>query len=191
MADKLLTRRGARNLTSLLDQVAETVQKNAAVLGIDPKIAHDFAYRSDLLSDAIETTASINFPLEKSAEFDAGSIAEEKPGPVESEKDEPYMKTYDQEEKTQVQDAQEIFEKRMARLEKMIAKMAGEDLPDIAKTDDDPKSKDQNKSETKSSDDYAKKVEDSKDGKSGPVGDDYAKDVEDSKKASTGINLFA
>ena len=50
-----LTRRGARELTVAIDKIADTVQQNADILGIDPKIATDFAYRSDLISDAVES----------------------------------------------------------------------------------------------------------------------------------------
>jgi hypothetical protein len=57
-----LTRQGARNLTATLDRIASTVQSNPAVLGIDDKIAKDFAYRCDLISDAVERTAVTNFP---------------------------------------------------------------------------------------------------------------------------------
>lgn len=61
MATKL-TREGARNLTATLDRIASAVQQNAALLGIDAKIAKDFAYRCDLVSDAVESTAVANFP---------------------------------------------------------------------------------------------------------------------------------
>ena len=57
-----LTRQGARNLTVTLDRIASTVQANPAILGIDDKIAKDFAYRCDLISDAVERTAVVNFP---------------------------------------------------------------------------------------------------------------------------------
>lgn len=57
-----LTRQGARNLTATLDRIASAVQENPALLGIDPKIAKDFAYRCDLISDAVERTAVANFP---------------------------------------------------------------------------------------------------------------------------------
>lgn len=61
MAAKL-TRTGARNLTATIDRIASAIQDNAALLGIDPKIAKDFAYRCDLISDAVESTAVANFP---------------------------------------------------------------------------------------------------------------------------------
>lgn len=55
---KLLSRRGAIQVTSHLDRVAQVIQANHSILGIDKKIAMDFAYRCDLLSDAIERRAA-------------------------------------------------------------------------------------------------------------------------------------
>lgn len=63
-----LTRRGARNVTATIDRIASVIQENPEVLGIDPRIAMDFAHRCDLISDAIETTASINFPRQAADE---------------------------------------------------------------------------------------------------------------------------
>ena len=98
-----LTRRGARELTVAIDKIADTVQQNADILGIDPKIATDFAYRSDLISDAVENRAVLNFPVtaseeveeeevveesSKKADFDPNEIAEPETGPLESEPDE-------------------------------------------------------------------------------------------------------
>lgn len=117
----MLTRKGARRLTAMLDEVATVVQGNPEVLGIDKRIATDFAYRCDLLSDAVETKAVSNFPrqasecedcdepaaeadedeaatrlanmsLSQGAGFDPAEIGEEVPGPLEQlDKDEPWM----------------------------------------------------------------------------------------------------
>jgi len=92
-----LTRQGARNLTATLDRVATVIQNNPGLLGVDSKIAVDFARRCDLLSDAIETTAVINFPKAAAIDetgtsvepgpgnngFDANEIGDEVPGPLE------------------------------------------------------------------------------------------------------------
>ena len=100
-----LTRRGARNLTATLDRVATVIQNNPSILGIDRKIALDFARRCDLLSDAIETTAVLNYPknaaidetgtsVEPDGEgFDANEIGDEVPGPLETitPPEEPWM----------------------------------------------------------------------------------------------------
>jgi len=53
-----LTRRGAANVTTDLDKLANLFQIRAAALGIPEKIASDFAYRCDLLSDHIEKHAT-------------------------------------------------------------------------------------------------------------------------------------
>jgi len=105
---KKLTRRGARNVTSALDNLATAIQQNPEIFGIESKIAKDFAFRCDLLSDAIETTASINFPRKAADEeglsvktegWDADQIADKAPGPLEHEVDESdYMKTFDETE---------------------------------------------------------------------------------------------
>lgn len=100
-----LTRRGARNVTEVFDRIATLVQNNADVLGLDPKIAMDFAKRADLLSDVIETTATINFPLKGvTAEFDATEVAQVVPGPLEQDADESYMATFDNGEVEAVSD---------------------------------------------------------------------------------------
>lgn len=98
-----LTRQGARNLTAALDNIAQVVQHRASLLGLDKRTATDFAYRCDLLSDAIERTASANFPLPRQAAdahgkgnddegmsvehgeggFDPNLIGDEVPGPLE------------------------------------------------------------------------------------------------------------
>jgi len=57
-----MTRAGARNLTATLDRIASVVQSNPSLIGIDSKIAKDFAYRCDLISDAVERTAVANYP---------------------------------------------------------------------------------------------------------------------------------
>lgn len=90
-----LTRRGASDLTALIDRVANTVQHNAEVLGIDPRIARDFAWRCDLISDAVAITSSLN----------AEDVGETKSGPISSDADEPYMKTFTQEENSELEGA--------------------------------------------------------------------------------------
>jgi hypothetical protein len=62
MAD-MLTRQGARNLTRVMDRVASVFEKHHASLGVDPKVAEDYAKRTDLLTDAVELTAATNYPM--------------------------------------------------------------------------------------------------------------------------------
>ena len=74
----MLTRQGARRLTSMLDRIASVIQDHPGVLGINNKIAKDFAYRCDLLSDAIETRAVQNFPRQASEDCEScGEFADE------------------------------------------------------------------------------------------------------------------
>ena len=122
-----LTRQGARSLTATLDRVATAIQNNPEVLGIDEKIAMDFARRCDLLSDAIETTAVINFPKSAAIDetgtsveplpgdegFDANEIGDEVPGPLEiiTPPSEPWMDTHFTQEKfVQLSEKQESGE---------------------------------------------------------------------------------
>jgi len=81
----MLTRKGARRLTSMLDQVATVVQENPKILGVDSRIAADFAYRCDLLSDAVETRAVNNFPRQAS-EHDDEEEAEDEEVPESKKK---------------------------------------------------------------------------------------------------------
>ena len=74
----MLTRQGARRVTSMLDRLASVIQENPAILGINRKIAQDFAYRCDLLSDAVEGRAVANFPR-LAAEADEDDEVEETP----------------------------------------------------------------------------------------------------------------
>jgi len=122
-----LSRQGARNLTATLDRVATVVQNNPELLGIDAKIAMDFARRCDLLSDAIETTAVINYPKAGALDetglsvepqpdgngFDANAIGDEVPGPLEiiTPPDEPWMGGhFTQEKYVQLSEKQESGE---------------------------------------------------------------------------------
>ena len=75
-----LSRRGARELTSTLDRIATVIQNNPDLLGIPEKVAKDYAYRCDLISDAVERTASANFPLDKSAAIDEEGMSIEPTG---------------------------------------------------------------------------------------------------------------
>jgi hypothetical protein len=67
MAD-LLTRKGARNLTRMMDRVASVIQAHPDSLGIPAEVALDYAKRSDLLSDTIELKAAENYPVTAAGE---------------------------------------------------------------------------------------------------------------------------
>jgi len=105
-----LTRHGARNLTAAIDRIASAVQDNPTMLGIDPKIAKDFAYRCDLISDAVETKAVSNFP--KQGEAAVQEIGAETTGPVYEEDASPDLKgQFTQESFTELTDIAEKLEK--------------------------------------------------------------------------------
>lgn len=140
-----LTRQGARNLTAALDNIAQVVQHRAAMLGLDKRTATDFAYRCDLLSDAIERTASANFPLSRQAGekgnddegmsvehgeggFDPNLIGDEVPGPLEiiEPPNEPWMDGHFTQEKYHVLgELQEAGELGPVHLASLLTKAAG------------------------------------------------------------------
>ena len=142
-----LTRQGARNLTAALDNIAQVVQHRAAMLGLDKRTATDFAYRCDLLSDAIERTASANFPLRQAANaygkgnddegmsvehgeggFDPNLIGDEVPGPLEiiEPPSEPWMDDHFTQEKYHVLgELQEAGELGPVHLASLLTKAAG------------------------------------------------------------------
>jgi len=142
-----LTRQGARNLTAALDNIAQVVQNRAALLGLDKRTATDFAYRCDLLSDAIERTASANFPLKSAANaygkgnddegmsvehgeggFDPNLIGDEVPGPLEiiEPPSEPWMGGHFTQEKYHVLgELQEAGELGPVHLASLLTKAAG------------------------------------------------------------------
>jgi hypothetical protein len=79
---------GARRVTANLDNLATLFQEHGASLGIPAKVAADFAYRCDLLSDAIEQHVGVR----TAARFNPAEIGEEVPGPLEMlDSDEPWM----------------------------------------------------------------------------------------------------
>jgi len=87
-AQKKATVAGARRVTANLDNLATLFQAHGASLGVPAKVAADFAYRCDLLSDAIER----NVGAGKQARFNPAEIGEEVPGPLETlDSDEPWM----------------------------------------------------------------------------------------------------
>ena len=91
-----LTKKGAREVTATLDRIANLFQTEAATLGVDARIASDFAYRCDLLSDHLEKTAAadaLGQDLNSNQEYDPSDIGREVAGPLEQlDSDEPWMK---------------------------------------------------------------------------------------------------
>ena len=95
-AQKKASVAGARRVTANLDNLATLFQSYGASLGVPAKVAADFAYRCDLLSDAIER----NVGASKKARFNPAEIGEEVPGPLETlDSDEPWMDSHFTQEK--------------------------------------------------------------------------------------------
>jgi len=93
-----LTKKGALQVSVALDRVAAVIQEEAAVLGLNPKVANDFAHRCDLLSDHVEKRAGVErqalteYDPVKESGFNPEEIGVEKSGPLEMiDSDEPYM----------------------------------------------------------------------------------------------------
>lgn len=81
---KKASQAGARRVTATLDSMASLFQHHAGSLGIPQKVAMDFAYRCDLLSDNIDKRRTAGY-------FDPSEIGTEKPGPMEYDTNNPFM----------------------------------------------------------------------------------------------------
>lgn len=97
-----LTKKGALEVTSRLDHIASEIQANHETWGIPQKLAQDFAYRCDLLSDFMEKRAGVSRkalteydPVKEPTEVggeDPEMLGEEKGGPLRQDSDETYMR---------------------------------------------------------------------------------------------------
>ena len=96
-------------ISETLDKVASYFQDNHETLGIESKIAKDFAYRCDLLADECDkvlksaavtgtgkgqSVGSDDNMTMTTDGYDASQIAEQKSGPVRAAGDEPYMREH-------------------------------------------------------------------------------------------------
>ena len=93
-----LTKKGAQAVTADLDRLANLFQTEHETLGVPQKIADDFAYRVDLLSDAVEKHAGLSRraltedDVYQEPGFDPEIIGMEQDGPIETvDADEPWM----------------------------------------------------------------------------------------------------
>lgn len=94
---------GARRVTAGLDNFASLFQSNHEALGIPQKVAMDFAYRCDMLSDAIER----GFNVKNAGYYNPAEIGEGVPGPLEMDSNNPFMKgEFTQEEFVQLAEKQ-------------------------------------------------------------------------------------
>jgi len=142
----------AKLLTSHFDNVAELVQKNAALFQIPEKIAFDFAKRCDLISDHLEKHAGQwtmdpkgNFNIGPAQPFNPAEIGEQDATPPKTEPDEPYMKkNFIQEEFDELREVQQTggfsnaraaaqvnatFAKMAAKVAELEAKLAASEIP--------------------------------------------------------------
>jgi hypothetical protein len=84
MTTKKASKAGARRVTANLDALASLFQNHHASLGIPQKVAMDFAYRCDLLSDTIDRRKQAGY-------FNPAEIGEEQPGPLVYDENNPFM----------------------------------------------------------------------------------------------------
>ncbi len=84
MTTKKASKAGARRITANLDALASLFQNHHASLGIPSKVAMDFAYRCDLLSDSIDRRKQAGY-------FDPSEIGKEVPGPLMFDENNPFM----------------------------------------------------------------------------------------------------
>jgi hypothetical protein len=81
---KKASKAGARRVTANLDVLASLFQNHHRSLGIPQKVAMDFAYRCDLLSDSIDRRKQAGY-------FDPSQIGKEVPGPLVYDENNPFM----------------------------------------------------------------------------------------------------
>lgn len=76
-----ISKKAAKAITADLDRLAQLFEHNHKIIGVPAKVAVDFAYRCDLLSDYVEKNAS----LEREDQFPDDAVK------TESESDEAYV----------------------------------------------------------------------------------------------------
>jgi hypothetical protein len=147
-----LTEKGAKQVTTHLDRIATLFQKDHSTLGVDKKVAMDFALRCDILADHIEKKAGLakqaaggmdpkqNYTEEKNMaphDFPPQEIGMEQPGALLRNTDEPYMDVFKQDEFDQLREVQQtgMFSnaKSAAELVKKMAKLLSEKGVDFSK----------------------------------------------------------
>lgn len=76
-----ISKKAAKAITADLDRLAQLFERNHKVIGVPAKVAVDFAYRCDLLSDFVEKNAS----LDREDQFPDDAVK------TESDSDESYV----------------------------------------------------------------------------------------------------
>ena len=114
-----ISRADARTLTETIDGIATAVQANHTILGLPEKVAMDFAYRCDLISDTVEKTA-----MGKSAESAVDELGAVTTGPIfEEDADSNLKGQFTQEEFSELTEMAEKLEKKALHLRKMADKL--------------------------------------------------------------------
>ena len=106
-----ISKKGALQVTTDLDRIANLVSTEWQALGLPEKVAHDFAHRCDQIGDRVERTAGVqrNASGEVVADFNPTDIGEEVKGPMEADSDESkYMGgEFSQQENRELREKQE------------------------------------------------------------------------------------
>lgn len=94
---KTMTKKGAIQVTSALDNLAQLFEDQHVAMGVPARVAKEFALRCDLLADFIEKKAGLKKALTgddpvKEPGFNPEEVGEEVGGPLEGDGDEAYMK---------------------------------------------------------------------------------------------------
>ena len=98
---KKASKAGARRVTANLDVLASLFQNHHRSLGIPQKVAMDFAYRCDLLSDSIDRRKQAGY-------FDPSEIGVEEPGPMMFDENNPFMEGHFTQEKFRALDEKQM-----------------------------------------------------------------------------------
>jgi hypothetical protein len=148
-----LTEKGAKQVADHLDRIANLFQKDHSSLGVEPKVAMDFALRCDILADHIEKQAGLsrtaaeggmnpkqNYTEGKNLaphDFPPQEIGMEQDGALLRNEDEPYMDVFKQDEFDQLREVQQtgMFSnaKAASSLVKKMAKILAENGIDFSK----------------------------------------------------------
>jgi hypothetical protein len=93
---KKMTKKGAIQVTSALDNLAQLFEDRHSTMGVPARVAKEFALRCDLLADFIEKKAGLKKALTgddpvKEPGFNPEEVGEEVGGPIEGDGDESYM----------------------------------------------------------------------------------------------------
>jgi len=109
-----ISKKSALQVSQTLDRIASVFEANFEALGIPEKIATDFAFRCDLLSDAVEKQADV---FKKALDdldpvlepgFNPDDVGREVGGPLEGDADEAFMQgEFSRQENRELRDLQE------------------------------------------------------------------------------------